>query len=29
LGDPCKFCNTPHDDVAPGSCPRSANAAAT
>lgn len=21
LGDPCIFCKTPHDDVAPGACP--------
>ena len=20
-GDPCVFCGTPHDDVAPGACP--------
>lgn len=27
LGDPCQFCATPHDDVAPGPCPRTAVAA--
>jgi|FLOH01.1.fsa_nt_gi hypothetical protein len=21
LGDPCRYCGTPHDDVAPGPCP--------
>lgn len=21
FGDPCKYCNTPHDEVMPGACP--------